>query len=140
MERLTDIALGRACRSSRISASGSGRRAFDALPAAIRARDTAGTMSQENVEAAKRANAALNRGDFEGMAEVFAPDAVLEDLQNAPDQPVRVKGVGAIRANLSLWAAAFDRLHAEIEEYIETPNEWSARRTGRDRERQAASP
>ena len=79
-------------------------------------------MSQENVEAAKRANAALNRGDFEGIGEAFAPDAVLEDLQNAPDQPVRVKGIEAIRANFSLWAAAFDRLHAEIEEYIETPN------------------
>jgi len=79
-------------------------------------------MSQENVEAAKRANAALNRGDFEGVGEVFAPDAVLEDLQNAPDQPVRAEGVEAIRRNLSLWAAAFDRLHADIEEYIETPN------------------
>jgi ketosteroid isomerase-like protein len=43
-------------------------------------------MSQENVEAAKRANTALNRGDFEGVGEAFAPDAVLEDLQNAPDQ------------------------------------------------------
>ena len=79
-------------------------------------------MSQENVEAAKRANAALNRGDFEGVGEVFAPDAVLEDLQNAPDQPVRAEGVEAIRRNFSLWAAAFDKLHAEIEEYIETPN------------------
>ena len=79
-------------------------------------------MSQENVEAAKRANAALNRGAFEGVGEVFAPDAVLEDLQNAPDQPVRAEGVEAIRRNLSLWAAAFDKLHADIEEYIETPN------------------
>jgi ketosteroid isomerase-like protein len=79
-------------------------------------------MSQENIEAAKRANAALNRGDFEGVGEVFAPHAVLEDRQNAPDQPITVEGVAAIRANLSLWAAAFDKLHAEIEEYIETPN------------------
>jgi ketosteroid isomerase-like protein len=79
-------------------------------------------MSQENVEAARRANAAFNRGDFEGVGEVFASDAVLEDLQNAPDQPVKVEGVEAIQATLSLWAAAFDKLHAEIEEYIETPN------------------
>ncbi len=79
-------------------------------------------MSQENVEAAKRTNAALNRGDFEGVGEAFAPDAVLEDLQNAPDQPMRAEGVEAIRRNLSLWAAAFDKLHADIEEYIETPN------------------
>jgi ketosteroid isomerase-like protein len=79
-------------------------------------------MSQENVEAARRANAALNRGDFDGLLEVFAPDAVLEDLQNAPDQPVRAEGIEEIRANLTLWAAAFDGLHSDIEEYIETPN------------------
>jgi ketosteroid isomerase-like protein len=79
-------------------------------------------MSQENVDTASRANAAMNRGDFEGVGEVFAQDAVLEDLQNAPDQPMKVEGVEAIRTTLSLWAAAFDELHADIEEYIETPN------------------
>src|SRR4051812_40613090 len=79
-------------------------------------------MSRENVETAKRANAALNRGDFDGLVEVFAPDAVLEDLQNAPDQPMLAQGVEAIRANLTLWASAFDELNADIEEYIETPN------------------
>jgi ketosteroid isomerase-like protein len=79
-------------------------------------------MSQENVEATKRGNAALNRGDFEGLGELFAADAVLEDRQNAPDQPVVADGVEAIKANLALWADAFDELHADIEEYIETPN------------------
>jgi ketosteroid isomerase-like protein len=79
-------------------------------------------MSEENVEAAKRANAALNRGDFEGVVEVFAADAVLQDRQNAPDQPVTVEGVEAIRQNLNLWASAFDRLGADIEEYIDAPN------------------
>ena len=100
-------------------------------------------MSQENVAAARRANAAFNRGDFEGVARVFASDAVLEDRQNAPDQPVKVEGVEAIRATLSLWAAAFDKLHAEIEEYIETPNgvvcaaHWQARQGKRHRGRRA---
>jgi ketosteroid isomerase-like protein len=79
-------------------------------------------MSQENVETAKRANAALNRGDFEGVGEVFAADAVLQDLQNAPDQPMTVEGVQAIRQTLSLWAAAFDQLRVDIEEYIDAPN------------------
>jgi ketosteroid isomerase-like protein len=79
-------------------------------------------MSQENLETAKRANAALNRGDFEGLAEFFAGDAVLQDLQNAPDQPVTVEGVQAIRQTLSLWAAAFDELRADIEEYVDVPN------------------
>jgi ketosteroid isomerase-like protein len=76
----------------------------------------------ENVETAKRANAALNRGDFEGLVEVFEADAVLQDLQNAPDQPVTVEGVQAIRETLSLWAAAFDELRVDIGEYIDAPN------------------
>ena len=79
-------------------------------------------MSEENIEIAKLANAALNRGDFEGVAEFFAADAVLQDLQNAPDQPVTVEGVQAIRQTLSLWAAAFDELRADIEEYVDAPD------------------
>ena len=59
-------------------------------------------MSQENVKAAQRAVAALNRGDFDGVGKSFATDAVLEDLQNAPDQPVTAEGVQAIRQTLSL--------------------------------------
>jgi ketosteroid isomerase-like protein len=78
-------------------------------------------MSEENVKATKRANSALNRGDFDGVVEGFAADAVLQDLQNAPDQPVTVEGVRAIRQTLSLWAAAFDELRVDIEEYIDGP-------------------
>ena len=78
-------------------------------------------MSEENVETAKRANSALNQGDIEGLVEMFAADAVLQDLQNAPDQPVTVEGVQAIRETLSLWAAAFDELRVDVGEYIETP-------------------
>ena len=79
-------------------------------------------MSEENIETAQLANAALNRGDFEGVAEFFAADAVLQDLQNAPDQPVTVEGVEAIRQTLSLWAAAFDELRVDIEEYVDAPD------------------
>jgi ketosteroid isomerase-like protein len=79
-------------------------------------------MSEENVEATKRAVAALNRGDFDGVVESFAPDAVLQDLQNAPDQPVTVEGVEAIRQTLGLWADAFDKLQVDTEEYIDAPN------------------
>jgi ketosteroid isomerase-like protein len=79
-------------------------------------------MSQENVEATKLAVAALNRGDFEGVGKLYAADAVLQDLQNAPDQPVTVEGVQAIRQSLDLWAAAFDELRVDIEEYIDGPN------------------
>ena len=76
-------------------------------------------MSEENVEAAKLAVAALNRGDFRVLEELYAADAVLQDLQNAPDQPVTVEGVRAIRETLNLWADAFDELRVDIEEYID---------------------
>ena len=79
-------------------------------------------MSEENVEAAKLAVAALNRGDFQALEELYAADAVLQDLQNAPDQPVTVEGVQAIRETLSLWVVAFDELRVDIGEYIDSPN------------------
>ena len=43
-------------------------------------------------------------------------------FQNAPDQPVTVEGVQAIRETLNLWAAAFDELRVDIEEYIDGPD------------------
>jgi ketosteroid isomerase-like protein len=79
-------------------------------------------MSEENVEAARRANAAFNRGDFDGVGDLFADDAVLQDLQNAPDQPVVAEGIAAIRENLILWSAAFDEFRADIDEYLDVSN------------------
>src|SRR4051812_39504841 len=79
-------------------------------------------MSQENVEATKAAVAALNRGDFDRIEELYAADAVLQDLQNAPDQPVTVEGVEAIRQTVKLWADAFDELRVDVEEYIDAPS------------------
>jgi len=73
-------------------------------------------MSQENVEIAKRANAAFNRGDVDAALEFFAPDAELRDLANAPDQASVVKGVDSIRETWTLWTAAFDEFSADIEE------------------------
>ena len=96
-------------------------------------------MSQENVEATKRAVAALNRGDYGGVEELYSTDAVVQDLQNAPDQPVTAEGGQAIRQNLKLWAAAFDELRVDIEEYIDGPNAVICARIGRGRARRAAS-
>ena len=56
------------------------------------------------------------------LEELYAADAVLQDLQNAPDQPVTVEGGQAIRDTLNLWADAFDELRVDIEEYIDGPN------------------
>jgi ketosteroid isomerase-like protein len=76
-------------------------------------------MSQENVEAGKRANAALNRRDVDAALAFFAPEAELRDLANAPDQDRVVKGVDAIREAWTLWTGAFDEFCAEIEEWTD---------------------
>src|SRR5215211_3431475 len=73
-------------------------------------------MSQGNAE---RADAALNRSDFDAVLEFFAPDAELRDLANAPDQAAVVRGVDSIREAWELWTTAFDEFNAEIEELIE---------------------
>jgi ketosteroid isomerase-like protein len=76
-------------------------------------------VSLENVEIAKQANAALNRGDVEGLLRLYARDAELRDLQSAPDQPLAVSGIDAIRRVWIDWSAAFDAFRADVEEYID---------------------
>jgi hypothetical protein len=53
-------------------------------------------MGSENVETLKRADEALNRGDFEGLAAAYASDAELVDRANAPDQSTAVTGRDAM--------------------------------------------
>jgi ketosteroid isomerase-like protein len=76
-------------------------------------------MSEENVEIMRQANAAFNRGDLEGALANYADDAEMRDLLNAPDQPVVVSGIEAIRSVLNEWVAAFDELRADVEEWID---------------------
>src|SRR4051794_38586603 len=76
-------------------------------------------MSSENVESARRANAALNAGDIGTASSFFAEDAELRDLANAPDQATVVEGVDAIRRTWELWASEFDDFPAEVEEWID---------------------
>jgi ketosteroid isomerase-like protein len=76
-------------------------------------------MSRENVEKIRRANAALNAGDDEGVLADFHPDVEWRDLMHAPDVPERVRGVAAVRAILDQWHEAFDEFTAEIDEYLD---------------------
>ena len=76
-------------------------------------------MSRENIEIVRRANAAFNNGDAMASVDVWAPDAELQDLANAPDQASVAKGRDAIEEVGKLWAAAFDEFSAEIEEYLD---------------------
>ena len=76
-------------------------------------------MSQENVEIVKEQNAALNGGDIDDALTHFAPDAEVRDLANGPDQPTLVRGIDQIRDVWALWTAAFDELHADVEEFFD---------------------
>ena len=76
-------------------------------------------MSKENLEIVRRASAAFNSGDATISFDVWAPDAELRDLANAPDQAGVVKGREAIQKVAELWGAAFDDFSADIEEYID---------------------
>jgi ketosteroid isomerase-like protein len=76
-------------------------------------------MSQENVEIARQANEALNRGDVKGGLAFYADEAELRDLRSAPDQPLDVSGVDAIRQVWVEWSAAFDELRADVDELID---------------------
>lgn len=49
---------------------------------------------------------------------MFAPDAELVDLANAPDQPRAIEGRDAISEAWSLWMGAFDELRTDVEEYV----------------------
>lgn len=76
-------------------------------------------MSQENVETLARLNELLNRGDVDAVMEGWAPDGVLRDLANAPDQATVVEGADAIRETWLLWAAELGEFSAEVEEWID---------------------
>jgi ketosteroid isomerase-like protein len=82
-------------------------------------RDTARAMSKENVEVVRRANSAFNTGDDDALAQVYAPDAELRDLANAPDQASVLKGRDAIQVARDLWTAAFDEFRADVTEYTD---------------------
>ena len=74
-------------------------------------------MSQENVEAAREAIDALNRGDFDAMLAFLSPDVGWEALEG-------VAGIGELyrgRAEVREWIALMlkdteEGIHAEIEQ------------------------
>ncbi len=76
-------------------------------------------MSQENVEMVRRLNEAFNSGDADAVLGLYAPDAELRDLANAPDQAPAIRGREAIKQTWILWADAFEELHADVEEYTD---------------------
>jgi ketosteroid isomerase-like protein len=77
-------------------------------------------MSQENVDVVKRANALLNRGDWDEMALLWHPHIVFRDLRNAADTQQTLEGPQSVRALLAQWSEVFDDFGVEIHEYVDT--------------------
>ena len=76
-------------------------------------------MSHANVEIVRRANAAFNRGDYEGYIGSLHPEIELRDHAHAADAPESLRGTQALLSLLSEWRESFDDFRAEISEYID---------------------
>jgi ketosteroid isomerase-like protein len=76
-------------------------------------------MSRENVEIVKRANALLNRGDWDAMAALAHPDIAFVDLRNAADTQQTLEGSQSVRALLAQWSEVFDDFGVETYEYVD---------------------
>jgi hypothetical protein len=112
------------CGIARVSARA------ECLPRGQVRRDTGRTVSQENVEVVKRANALLNRGAWDEMALLSDPDIVLRDLRNAADTQQALEGSQSVLALLAHWSEAFDDFGAEVIEYLTPTPTWSATADG----------
>ena len=76
-------------------------------------------MSQENVEIVRRANAAFNKGDYDGYADRLHPEIEFRDHAHAADASEMLKGTQALLSLLSEWRESFDDFRAEISQYID---------------------
>ena len=89
------------------------------LTGGVRDRDTARTMSQENVEIVRAANAALLRGDLEAVESTFSPDVEWRDLLHAPDAPEVVHGITAVKQIWADWFEVLGDIRANVEEWVD---------------------
>src|SRR5262249_32285064 len=80
--------------------------------------DTAQAMSEENVEIVKRANAALNAHDVDGLLRLLHPDYEFIDHMGAVAEESG-SGIETIRRQIEGWIESFPDFRAETEEYID---------------------
>jgi ketosteroid isomerase-like protein len=74
-------------------------------------------MSQENVEAIKRAYAALNSGDIPAVIEMCHPDVVLDNMNAAFDAAV-YHGYAGLGEFFSLGTAMWESQRFEVEDAV----------------------
>ncbi len=82
-------------------------------------RDTVRAMSQENVEIAREAAAAFNRGDLHAWFEYLTDDIDFRAADGAPDDHGPIKGKDALRAFAQDWLDTFDDFRIEPVELID---------------------
>ncbi|HEY6636600.1 MAG TPA: nuclear transport factor 2 family protein [Solirubrobacterales bacterium] len=74
-------------------------------------------MSQENVELARQAIDALNRGDLDAWLAFLSPDVVWEALPGVPGMGELYRGRAEVRKWIEeLWEEAEGVVHTEIEQ------------------------
>jgi ketosteroid isomerase-like protein len=80
-------------------------------------RDTAWAMSEENVELARKAIDALNRGDLDAWLAFLSPDVVWEALPGVPGLGELYRGRAEVREWIEqLFELAEGGIHTEIEQ------------------------
>ena len=76
-------------------------------------------MSEEAVDIIRRANAAFNSGDQEGMRALLHPEMEFVDDMPLPDVAQRAHGQGEMLALIAAWAEGFVGFQADIHEYTD---------------------
>ena len=94
-------------------------------------------MSQENLDWARRAYAAFNRGDLAGGVENFAPEFEWVATGVVPDVEGVYRGPGEYRRFLELWWSEFEDPHIEVHDLTDAGDQVLASLTLRGRGKQS---
>jgi len=82
-------------------------------------RDTATTMSQQNVEVVRDAFSALQNGGLDTAAAFWHPEINWRAMEGAPDDVGEMNGIEAARRYVQDWYDMFDSFTSEIEEVLD---------------------
>ena len=80
-------------------------------------------MSQENVEIVRRGFAAYDRGDIEGVLELWAPDAIWDWSNSRGFDAGVFRGHAEIRAFWQRFRAAFEEVRFELVDVLEVEDD-----------------
>ena len=94
-------------------------------------------MSQENLDWARRAYAAFNRGDLAGGVENFAPEFEWVATGVVPDVEGVYRGPGEYRRFLESWWSEFEDPHIEVHDLTDAGDQVLASLTLRGRGKQS---